>query len=439
MKHVLRFLIVTLVAVPLLTGCTDNCRQTRTYRTFVPVQIPLADLRKPVMSESARAVGEPGKLYVKDQYLFIVEIKKGIHVFDNSNPASPRAISFLTIPGTVDLAVRDNILYADSYIDLVAIDISDPANVREVGRVETGFRNGQIGRTYWNYDSLNRKLNDTREEIATETVQTDCEGTFNILPYLYAISWFGRGYYLNDFASYSVQSNSSKTSPTAPTVGTGGSMARFALLNDQLYVVNNSAMQLFDLARPNQPKRTKTINLSWNVETIFPYRQNLFIGTTTGMFIFDASKPADPKQVAAFPHARSCDPVVVHDNYAYVTLRGATTCGSWNQQDVLDIVNITDPTRPQLVKSYPLETPYGLGVDFPTLFVCQGNKGLSVFDISNPTDPKPRQTFPNANAFDVIPLANVLLMVGKDGLYQYDYSDPANLRLLSRIAVQQPI
>ena len=216
-------------------------------------------------------------------------------------------------------------------------------------------------------------------------------------------------------------------------------MARFALLNDQLYVVNNYAMQLFDLARPTQPKRIKTINLGWNVETIFPYRQNLFIGTTTGLFIFDASKPAEPKQVAAFPHARSCDPVVVHDNYAYVTLRGATTCGNWNQQDVLDIVNIADPTRPQLVKSYPLETPYGLGVDFPTLFVCQGSKGLSVFDISNPTSPEPRQTFPNAHAFDVIPLSKVLLMIGKDGLYQYDYSDPANLRLLSRIAVEQPI
>lgn len=439
MKPAFRFLLGVLFALPVLTGCTDNCQQTRTYRKTVPVQIALDDLRKPITSGPAQAVADPGKLYVKDQYLFIVELKKGIHVFDNSNPASPRAISFLTIPGTVDLAVRDNILYADSFIDLVSIDISNPASVREVGRVATGFKNGQIGRTYWNYDSLNRKLNDNREEIATETVQTDCEGSFNILPYLYAVTWFGRGYYLNDFASYAQLSNSSTASPTAPTVGTGGSMARFALLNDQLYVVNNYSMQLFDLAQPATPKRTKTINLGWNVETIFPYRQNLYIGTTTGMFIFDASKPAEPKQVAAFPHARSCDPVVVHENYAYVTLRGTTTCGNGNQQDVLDIVNIADPTRPQLVKSYPLETPYGLGVDFPTLFVCRGTKGLSVFDISNPTNPEPRQTFPNAHAFDVIPLAKVLLMIGKDGLYQYDYSDPANLRLLSRIAVQPPV
>ena len=193
MKKSLYFFVTSLFVLAYLTSCTDNCQQTRTYRKFVPIQVSLADLRKPVTSGVVQAVVEPGKLYVKDQYLFIVELKKGIHVFDNANPANPRAVSFLAIPGVVDLAVRDNILYADSYIDLVAIDISNPASAREVGRAETGFRNGQIGRTSWSYDSLSQKLNDNHEEIATETVQTDCEGTFNILPYLYAVSWFGRG------------------------------------------------------------------------------------------------------------------------------------------------------------------------------------------------------------------------------------------------------
>ena len=162
-----------------LTGCTDNCEQVRTFRKYTPVQISVADLRKAVSSGAPQPLVEPGKLYVKDQYLFIVEVKKGIHVFDNSNPSSPKAISFLPIPGNVDIAVRDNILYADSYIDLVALDISDPAAITEVSRTETGFQNGQVGRMYWSYDAANQKVNDQREEIATETIKTDCEGTFN--------------------------------------------------------------------------------------------------------------------------------------------------------------------------------------------------------------------------------------------------------------------
>lgn len=430
--------LLLLVILPLLylTGCTDNCEQVRTYRKYSSVQIPLADLRKPVSSSAPRSLVEPGKLYVKDQYLFVVEIKKGIHVFDNSNPAAPKAISFLPIPGNVDLAVRDNILYADSYSDLVALDISNPAAVREVNRTETGFMNGQIGRTYWSYDKIGQKINDQVEEIATETIKTDCEGSYNFLPYIIPITWFGRSYLAADFA-YNQLSSGQKAS-TGPTTGVGGSMARFAITNDQLYVVNSSSMQLFNIGDPAKPVKGKTISMGWSVETIFPYRSNLFIGTTTGMYIYDITNPAEPKQLSAFSHVRSCDPVVVHDNYAYVTLRGTSTCGVPGTQDVLDVIDISNLSAPQRVKTYPLETPYGLGIDYPTLFVCQGGKGLRVFDASNPLDLQARQTFANVNAFDVIPLAKVLLTIGKDGLYQYDYSNPGNLRLLSKIAAQQP-
>ena len=426
-------LFILLLPLLYLTGCTDNCEQVRTYRKYTPVQILLTDLRQAVTSGAARPLEQPGKLYVKDQYLFIVEVKKGIHVFDNSNPAVPKALSFLSIPGNIDLAVRDNILYADSYIDLVALDISNPVAIREVGRTETGFTNGRVGRTSWNYDKTTAKINDTKEEIAVETIKTDCEGSFNVLPYLIPISWFGRYYNEGDFLYSSANASSVKSTGNTPTVGVGGSMARFAIVNAHLYVVNNNAMQLFTISNPAKPVKGKNINLSWNVETIFPYRNSLFIGTTTGMYIYDISNPEVPKQLSAFSHVRSCDPVVVHENYAYVTLRGTSTCGT-NSPDVLDVIDISNLSAPKRLKTYPLETPYGLGIDYPTLFVCQGSKGLRVFDATNPLDIKARQTFANVDAFDVIPLSKTLLTIGKDGLYQYDYSNPNNLRLLSRIA-----
>ncbi|GAB4004614.1 hypothetical protein GCM10028808_02590 [Spirosoma migulaei] len=431
-------LLALVLSLLYLTSCTDNCEQTRTYRKYTSVQLPLSDLRQAVSSGAPQSLVEPGKLYIKDQYLFIVEVKKGIHVFDNSNPANPRAISFLTIPGNVDIAVRDNILYADSYIDLVALDISNPTAIKEVNRTETGFVNGTVGRTYWSYDKQNMKIYDQREEIATETVKTDCEGSFNVLPYLVPIAWFGRYYESFAFADVAYSSNKGANAPTAPTTGTGGSMARFAITNNQLYVVNNSSLQLFDITEPAKPAKGKTVTLNWNVETIFPYRTNLFIGTTTGMYIYDIVNPAEPKQLSAFSHVRSCDPVVVHENYAYVTLRGTSTCGVAGTQDVLDVIDISNLTAPRVAKTYPIETPYGLGIDYPTLFVCQGNKGLSVFDASNPLDLKARQTFANVNAFDVIPMSKTLLTIGKDGLYQYDYSNPTNLRLLSKIDASRP-
>ena len=67
------------------------------------------------------------------------ERNRGIHVIDNANPAAPANLLFLPVPGNIDIAVKDNILYADSYIDLVANDISDLNNIHEVNRVQGVF------------------------------------------------------------------------------------------------------------------------------------------------------------------------------------------------------------------------------------------------------------------------------------------------------------
>lgn len=429
-------LLVFALSVFVLTGCTDNCKQVRTYRKQVAVQITLPELRTPIASATPQSLVEPGKIYVKDNYLFIIEVKKGIHVIDNANPASPRFVSFVPVPGNVDLAVVDNILYVDSYIDLVALDISNPAAIKEVGRTETGFTYGSVGRTSWSYNNQTRTVTDYKEEITTETIQTDCEGNVGWFPYVYAMSWFGRGYLEGDFMSFNSAQKSSASPTAASTTGTGGSMARFTIMNNQLYVVNQSNMQLFDISNPVAPAKGKTINLGWGIETIFPYQNKLFIGAQDGMHIYDASDPANPKQLSVYRHVRSCDPVVVSGDYAYVTLRGGGACGG--TQNVLDIVSIADPTAPTLVKSYPMDGPYGLGIDSPTLFICEGLKGLKVFKLDSPTSISPLQTFTNVDAYDVIPLAKTLMLVGKDGLYQYDYSNSTNLRQLSKIAAQPP-
>ena len=41
------------------------------------------------------------------------------------------------------------------------------------------------------------------------------------------------------------------------------------------------------------------------------------------------------------------------------------------------------------------------------------------------------------NAYDVIPYKDVLILIGSDGLYQFDYSDPKNLKQLSRLTIER--
>ena len=121
-------------------------------------------------------------------------------------------------------------------------------------------------------------------------------------------------------------------------------------------------------------------------------------------------------------------------NLAYVTLRSGTGCR--NGLNLLDIIDVSNLSAPRVLKSIPMINPHGLGVDGTMLFICEGDSGLKMFDLSNPTDPKLLQHITNVRSYDVIPSRNVLIVTGKDGIYQYSYADRKELKLLSKLTIE---
>ena len=79
-------LILTLMSI---VSCKDSSIEYRKYMANVPQYMSYDAMRKSVKSTAAYPVQTSGKIYIKDNYLFVNEKYKGIHVFDNSNPASP--------------------------------------------------------------------------------------------------------------------------------------------------------------------------------------------------------------------------------------------------------------------------------------------------------------------------------------------------------------
>jgi hypothetical protein len=84
-----------------------------------------------------------------------------------------------------------------------------------------------------------------------------------------------------------------------------------------------------------------------------------------------------------------------------------------------------------------MNNPYGLGKDGDLLFVCDGTAGLKIYNASDYMTISQHllYTYSSLKAYDVIPLGSVLMMIGDDGLYQYDYSDPGNIQQISHIEV----
>lgn len=419
-----RFSAILLLLMPIaFTACIkDECSNTYSYTFYRPVYKTKAEVRANIKSNGPRDLVNTGKLYILGNYIFLNEMDKGIHVIDNTNPAAPRNIAFIDIPGNIELAAKGDILYADLYTDLVALDISNPSNVSVRKIMENIFPY----RAYSNgYSPDNTKI--IVDWIKTDTTVTeDCYNRGRWLS-----TQMDSGAFLFANASGSGPSGGNSSAP----VGMSGSMARFTIMNNRLYTVSYNDLDVFNISSAPDPYHVTRKNIGSNIETIYPFKNKLFIGSMTGMFIYNVSNPDAPSLAGQFSHVRTCDPVIADDNFAYVTLRSGTPCqGFTNELDILQLNNITDP---QLLKVYTMTNPRGLSKSGNHLFICDGTSGVKVYNASDVMNLQLVKTITGLDPFDVIAYNNVAMVVAKDGLYQYDYSDINNIRLLSKIVINK--
>lgn len=218
----------------------------------------------------------------------------------------------------------------------------------------------------------------------------------------------------------------------ANTTGKGGSLSKFTITGNFLYAVDSHSLYTYDISNPGNPVKTSNSELNFNVETIYPFNNRLFIGTSTGLFIYSIDIPSIPVRLAEASHARSCDPVVANDSIAFVTLKGNSACGpAESGLYVYDIKNILQPVMKKII---PINSPEGLGLQNNYLFICCNNDGLKVYQVADPVNPVEIKTVTGAYFKDVIPYGNILICYVSTGIMLYDITNPANPVLLKLIA-----
>ncbi|WP_418602789.1 LVIVD repeat-containing protein [Hwangdonia sp.] len=410
----LKFLLLSLIFFGMMSCDKDNI-EYEFVKVATPELMSKTAFRNSVKAETPIEIKEAGKIYAYSNFIFINEVNKGIHVLDNTDPKNPVAKTFINIPGNVDIAVKDNHLFADSSIDLVVFDISDINNITKTTTLEDmflpmpnyDFPEGVQAVSYMDYDANEHIIVGWSAVLERREVGKH------------------PGYY----GPYFDLANSNFAPSAESNTGTGGSLARFQIVNNYLYTVGESKMKTFNISNLSQPAFENAINAGINIETMFYADNHLYLGSTRGMYIYSLANPSLPEYVSEFVHWESCDPVVVDGDYAYVTLRGGNLCGQ--QESVLEVIDISDKTQPTLAARYGLENPYGLGIKGHMLFVCDGTAGLKLFDKSDPLNIEMAKSFNDIHATDVIPLENTLIMIGGETLYQYAYGSNNDVTLIS--------
>ena len=409
------YLLLVCVFSILASSCDSENSPKEQAKFAVPTLKSLANVRANVSVTAARETNSEGKIYVTEKYLFYIAKEQGVHVFDNTNPSAPANIAFINLEGVHDIAVKGDYLFADNFVDLLVFDISNIQNITLEKTVQNSIGFNPVfpdDAEYYDYT-----VYPTGDEIITGfTIE------MRDRPETQEIIWAE-----DALASFNIANGAS--------IGTGGSYARFQIRNNALYTIDSYKLNVFNITNPVDAFFDKEVYMTqWfgggEFETLFIQKDILFVGSTTGMYTVDASDEFNPYFVSGFSHATACDPVVVFENTAYITVRGGSSCGAI--EDQINVINVTDISNPTLLSTYLVSEPYGLGIKDDVLYVGCGNNGLKVFNATNSANLTLENTY-QGNVKDIIPLADQLIVIGENTIIQYSYGPNFTLTQLSQI------
>lgn len=325
----------------------------------------------------------PINMTLADNVLYVSDATNGLHVFDVSDLTAPKKRLQIPLRGHRGAAVKGDIVYANEFGQLQAIQIT--------------------GDSYTVVARIGEKYKPVDDGVFNEGSSSGFACACN---------------------TYSVDS------APRPAGGGSSSYATFALIGDYLYRVDEGDLVTYSVSTPAKPKEIARTHVGWEIETIYPTDNTLFIGGTRGMYIFDRSNPKAPVQLSQIEHARACDPVVVSGSTAYVTLRSNSGCGS--APDELLCVGIDEPGAPRIIGTKPLATPYGLAVNNVQLFVSHGDSGYSLLDVTEAASPSVIRTWTSPTR-DFIWSGNVLFVMSGDNVAIFDVTDPRAPVFLSKV------
>ncbi|MBL7828396.1 MAG: hypothetical protein JNJ57_17320 [Saprospiraceae bacterium] len=133
-KAIIKLIIPLFLIGFIFAGCDKAEREFYDGMGKKPVYASAEELRD-IKNEAPQPIIQSGTIYLSDTLLFILERHKGIHVFNIADSLNTVNLTFLKIPAISDFTISGTVLYADSWKDLVVIDISKLFQITEAGRV----------------------------------------------------------------------------------------------------------------------------------------------------------------------------------------------------------------------------------------------------------------------------------------------------------------
>jgi hypothetical protein len=413
--------LASLIVILFVSSCThDLGKATVTYTKATAEYGDIESLRSTPLITGVQEIEDAGKIFVSDQMLLIGEEGRGIHVLNNMDPTNPTQVLFINIPGNREFYVQGDILYAESIYDMLKIDISDIANPYLVTRIEQGV---------WQeiYNHKGEALIGFEFEQVTEEIELNDDTDMDF--------WNSQPTQYYDYANNLIPP-SALPSSFAGNNADIGTVNRIAYLNEHVYLISRTNMNVY---RDNgQFELVSQSSVGWEMETIYPLENKLYVGSRSAMTVFNAADPDFPSHEAEYWHETSCDPVMpVTSRTAYLTLRSGEFGDCPGDINALHVLDINGNGWIDQLHEIEMKSPFGMTIIGDELFVGEGDAGFKVFDISDVRNPVLSRTIKSVEAYDIIAHptnANMILIAGPAGFSQFQVGNDFELQLLSTIS-----
>ena len=209
------------------------------------------------------------------------------------------------------------------------------------------------------------------------------------------------------------------------------------VLGTQAYLANAGNLQIIDVSDPAMPRLLGSYDTLGDAYGVWVSGNLAYIAWARefngGVEIVDVSVPSLCWSRGSYSTPNRATDVFVSGGLAYVTWSYLDD-NRWIEVGGLQVLDVRDPSQPQLLGSAP--TPTG-AYEVRTLgglaFVAGGFSGLQIFNISDPTSVALHSSYPTPSpAMGVYPLTGLACVAAGDaGLWVLAYApptgDPSNL------------
>lgn len=141
----LNTLTVACLFILMMGGCSDK-ETEQSVLAFKPIYGGSAEIQKLITTTEPQPLKSVGKIYTYGNLLLINEVGSGVHVYNNQDPSAPVNLKFISIPGNIDVALKDGYLYADLNFGIATLDFSDLDNVK-LTHLNTEYKGNDIQNT----------------------------------------------------------------------------------------------------------------------------------------------------------------------------------------------------------------------------------------------------------------------------------------------------